>query len=67
MTRDIGISGVMAAILNFRYNGALWEVGVCAIELPDPKNMGIAAGILYLRRIHPEILWGVILPPRLGK
>ena len=52
-----------AAILDFRLNGRSDNVGVGTIEKLDPKNMGIAAGILFLSALELEIYLGGSLPP----
>jgi hypothetical protein len=40
------------------------NVSVSTIEKFDPKNMGVAAGILFLSALELErYTWGEILPP----
>ena len=48
----------MAAILDFRLSGWFHNVGISTIETLDPKNMGVAAGILFLSGVELEIPWG---------
>ena len=52
----------MAAILNFSLPVSRWSLPDSAIEFPDPENMGVAVGILFLGAVDPEIRWGVIFP-----
>ena len=56
------ICGFSAAILNFRYNKAWWDVDTYFIEKGVPENMGVAVGISSLGGIELEIPLGVFYP-----
>ena len=45
-------------MLDFRLNEKSDNVGISTIEKFDPKNMGVAAGILFLSALEVEIHMG---------
>jgi hypothetical protein len=50
-------------MLDFRLNEKFDNVSISTIEKFDPKNMGVAAGILCLSALEVEIhLWGNFTP-----
>src|SRR5664279_5177178 len=54
---------ITSAILDFRLPLTSDGIRNSTIEFLDPKNMGVAVGILSLSGTEPEIRWGVFLPP----
>ena len=46
---------VMAAIFDFHYTQTSVRILTCLFVLPDPENMGIAIGILFLSHLEAEI------------
>ena len=46
--KDTTTSGLVAAILNFRYTQMSDIVGSHSVELSDVDNMGVAFGICWL-------------------
>jgi hypothetical protein len=56
-------SGLLAAILHFRYMAASYNIANSTIQQSDLENMGVAVEILFLGAIEPEICLGVFLPP----
>ena len=46
----------MAAMLDFRLNERFDNVGISTIEKFDPKNMGVAAEILFLSALEVEMI-----------
>ena len=53
----------MDAILNFWKFLKLYGVGTYTIESGTLENMGVAAGIVCLRGLEPDIHLGVLLSP----
>lgn len=53
-SRDISISGLEAAILDFRLPVTLWNVGTTTIEKLDVENDGVGFGILLIRGLESE-------------
>ena len=57
------ISALLAAILNFSVFVNSYDIEKCTIESGRLENMGVAAGIMCLRGLEPEIPLGVLYPP----
>jgi hypothetical protein len=53
----------MAAILDFRWKGASWEVAIYTIGQFIPENVGVGVGILFLGGLEVEICLGGKVPP----
>ena len=52
---DLSTSGLDAAILDFRLPVLSDSIQATCIDLPDPKNMGLAFGISFLSHLQAEI------------
>ena len=49
---------IIIIILDFRLSGWFHNVDVSTIEAIDPKNIGVAAAILFLSGVELEKPWG---------
>jgi hypothetical protein len=54
-----------AAILDFQWNGTVYEIADTTIKKFDPENMGVAARILFLSALELEIPLGGNSTPQL--